>query len=141
MISPLLILPICTFTAEVVAQFKYTVLIMPNGVNLVTGVDFAADQYQSEHSITEPELKVRISQCHKIYLHDTKCKTKCLHYEHQMVQSQFLRQQRISRIYLKRNPIAFDRGFVIFVSHTFSFIISRAQHRRKFIRDTFASIP
>lgn len=46
------------FTAEIVAQFKYTVLIMPSGVNLVTGLDFAPEQYQSEHSITDAELKV-----------------------------------------------------------------------------------
>lgn len=45
-------------TAEVVAQFKYTVLIMPTGVNLVTGLDFAPEQYQSEYSITDSELKV-----------------------------------------------------------------------------------
>lgn len=46
------------FSAEIVAQFKYTVLIMPSGVNLVTGLDFAPEQYQSEHSITDAELKV-----------------------------------------------------------------------------------
>lgn len=45
-------------TGEVVAQFKYTVLIMPNGVNLVTGVAFLPEQYESEHSITDTELKV-----------------------------------------------------------------------------------
>lgn len=49
-------------TAEVVAQFKYTVLIMPTGVNLVTGLDFAPEQYQSEHSITDAELKVRLNR-------------------------------------------------------------------------------
>lgn len=44
--------------AEIVAQL-YTVLIMPSGVNLVTGLPFVADKYQSENSITDPELKVR----------------------------------------------------------------------------------
>lgn len=43
---------------EVVAQFKYTVLLMPSGVNLVTGLPFKLEKYQSEHSITDPELKV-----------------------------------------------------------------------------------
>lgn len=43
--------------SEVVAQFKYTVLLMPSGVNLVTGLPFNVEKYQSEHSITDPELK------------------------------------------------------------------------------------
>lgn len=45
---------------EVVAQFKYTVLLMPSGINLVTGLPFQPDSYQSEHSITDPELKVGV---------------------------------------------------------------------------------
>lgn len=43
--------------SEVVAQFKYTVLLMPSGINLVTGLPFKMEKYQSEHSITDPELK------------------------------------------------------------------------------------
>lgn len=31
---------------------------MPNGVNLVTGLPFQTNQYKSEHSITDPEMKV-----------------------------------------------------------------------------------
>lgn len=46
--------------AEIVAQFKHTVLLMPNGVNLVTGIPFNVDSYVSEHSIAQPELKVSI---------------------------------------------------------------------------------
>ncbi|XP_036337149.1 proliferation-associated protein 2G4 [Rhagoletis pomonella] len=42
---------------EYVAQFKHTVLLMPNGVNLVTGIPFAEDYFTSEHSIAQPELK------------------------------------------------------------------------------------
>uniref|UniRef100_W8AJM9 Proliferation-associated protein 2G4 n=2 Tax=Ceratitis capitata TaxID=7213 RepID=W8AJM9_CERCA len=42
---------------EYVAQFKHTVLLMPNGVNLVTGIPFAEDLFVSEHSIAQPELK------------------------------------------------------------------------------------
>lgn len=31
---------------------------MPNGVNLVTGIPFAEENYVSEHSIVHTELKV-----------------------------------------------------------------------------------
>lgn len=74
--EPLLILSFFP-TAEVVAQFKYTVLIMPTGVNLVTGLDFAPEQYQSEHSITDAELKVRLIRLQPNF----ECKTKWLHCE------------------------------------------------------------
>lgn len=47
--------------SEYVAQFKYTVLLMPNGVNLVTDIPFAEDNYSSEHSIAQPELKELVS--------------------------------------------------------------------------------
>ncbi|XP_011180648.1 proliferation-associated protein 2G4 [Zeugodacus cucurbitae] len=43
--------------SEYVAQFKHTVLLMPNGVNLVTGIPFTEELYASEHSIAQPELK------------------------------------------------------------------------------------
>ncbi|XP_067644832.1 proliferation-associated protein 2G4 [Eurosta solidaginis] len=43
--------------AEYVAQFKHTVLLMPNGVNLVTGIPFAEECFVSEHSIAQPELQ------------------------------------------------------------------------------------
>lgn len=43
--------------SEFVAQFKHTVLLMPNGVNLVTGLPFNEDLFVSEHSITDLELK------------------------------------------------------------------------------------
>lgn len=39
------------------AQFKFTVLLMPSGVNLVTGLPFDSAQYESEHSILDAELK------------------------------------------------------------------------------------
>lgn len=47
------------------AQFKHTVLLMPNGVNLVTGIPFNVDSYVSEHSIAQPELKVSIN-CNQV---------------------------------------------------------------------------
>ncbi|XP_064552478.1 proliferation-associated protein 2G4 [Drosophila montana] len=48
--------------SEIVAQFKHTVLLMPNGVNLVTGIPFNVDSYVSEHSIAQPELKELVAQ-------------------------------------------------------------------------------
>lgn len=47
-------------SGEYVAQFKHTVLLMPNGVNLVTGIPFEIDNFVSEYSIAQPELKVMI---------------------------------------------------------------------------------
>ncbi|KAH8418218.1 hypothetical protein KR222_001065 [Zaprionus bogoriensis] len=47
---------------EIVAQFKHTVLLMPNGVNLVTGIPFNVDSYVSEHSIAQAELKELVAQ-------------------------------------------------------------------------------
>lgn len=46
-----------------VAQFKYTVLIMPSGANLVTGLPFAVEKFQSEYAIPDGELKVQYN-CH-----------------------------------------------------------------------------
>ncbi|TMW53579.1 hypothetical protein DOY81_001343 [Sarcophaga bullata] len=43
--------------SEYVAQFKHTVLLMPNGVNLVTGIPFEFENFVSEYSIAQPELK------------------------------------------------------------------------------------
>ncbi|XP_020798171.1 proliferation-associated protein 2G4 [Drosophila serrata] len=48
--------------SEIVAQFKHTVLLMPNGVNLVTGIPFDVDSYVSEHSIAQEELKDLVAQ-------------------------------------------------------------------------------
>ncbi|EDW69745.1 proliferation-associated protein 2G4 [Drosophila virilis] len=48
--------------SEIVAQFKHTVLLMPNGVNLVTGIPFNVDNYVSEYSIAQPELKELVAQ-------------------------------------------------------------------------------
>ncbi|KAK9871253.1 hypothetical protein WA026_011527 [Henosepilachna vigintioctopunctata] len=44
-------------SGEFVAQFKFTVLIMPNGPHKITGLPFEHELFQSEHSITQPELK------------------------------------------------------------------------------------
>lgn len=42
---------------EIVAQFKFTVLLMPSGINLVTGLPFELDQYESENNILDAEMK------------------------------------------------------------------------------------
>nr|NP_001286949.1 uncharacterized protein Dmel_CG10576, isoform D [Drosophila melanogaster]NP_647984.1 uncharacterized protein Dmel_CG10576, isoform A [Drosophila melanogaster]NP_729089.2 uncharacterized protein Dmel_CG10576, isoform C [Drosophila melanogaster]AAF50751.1 uncharacterized protein Dmel_CG10576, isoform A [Drosophila melanogaster]AAN12106.2 uncharacterized protein Dmel_CG10576, isoform C [Drosophila melanogaster]AHN57974.1 uncharacterized protein Dmel_CG10576, isoform D [Drosophila melanogaster] len=48
--------------SEIVAQFKHTVLLMPNGVNLVTGIPFEAENYVSEYSVAQEELKTLLAQ-------------------------------------------------------------------------------
>uniref|UniRef100_A0A182WA95 Peptidase M24 domain-containing protein n=1 Tax=Anopheles minimus TaxID=112268 RepID=A0A182WA95_9DIPT len=42
---------------EYVAQFKYTVLIMPNGLKVVTGHPFDESCYESENSVQDEEMK------------------------------------------------------------------------------------
>lgn len=46
------------FPAELVTQFKNTVLLLSSGPIVVTGIDFPAENYKSEMSVTDPELKV-----------------------------------------------------------------------------------
>jgi hypothetical protein len=46
------------FSGELVAHFKFTVLLMPNGPHKITGLPFEPELYQSEHTISDPELKV-----------------------------------------------------------------------------------
>ncbi len=45
---------------EFVAEFKYTVLLMPNGTMKITGLPLDLDSYQTENSITDEALKVII---------------------------------------------------------------------------------
>lgn len=45
------------FVAETVAQFKFTVLLMPSGINLVTGIPFDATHYETDNSILDAEMK------------------------------------------------------------------------------------
>lgn len=42
---------------EIVAQFKNTILILPNGLQIVTGYPFDLSCYESEHSVQDEELK------------------------------------------------------------------------------------
>merc|ERR1711973_908892 len=43
--------------SEMVAQFKFTVLLMPNGPQKITGITFDPSTCQSEHSITDEDIK------------------------------------------------------------------------------------
>lgn len=44
-----------------VAQFKFTVLLMPNGPQKITGLPFDATLFESEHSIVDEEIKKLLS--------------------------------------------------------------------------------
>ena len=46
------------FSGEYVAQFKFTVVLMPNGPLKITGLPFEKELYQSEHDIKDEDLKV-----------------------------------------------------------------------------------
>lgn len=43
---------------EFVAEFKYTVLLMPNGTMKITGLPLDLDTYTTENSITDDAVKV-----------------------------------------------------------------------------------
>lgn len=43
---------------ELVAQFKFTVILMPSGPIRITGLPIESDLYDTEHSIADPELLV-----------------------------------------------------------------------------------
>ena len=48
---------LCERESEVVAQFKFTVLLMPNGPMKITGLPFDTAAYQSEYSVQDEEMK------------------------------------------------------------------------------------
>lgn len=50
------------FTAEIVAQFKNTVLLLPNGTILATTIPFDASLYESEHKVEDEELLKLLSE-------------------------------------------------------------------------------
>lgn len=51
------------FTGEHVAQFKFTVLLMPNGPHRITGLPFEEELFSSEHSVKDADIQVRLSFC------------------------------------------------------------------------------
>ncbi|XP_013391205.1 proliferation-associated protein 2G4 [Lingula anatina] len=46
---------------EYVAQFKFTVLLMPNGTLKITGLPFDPDVYESEHQVEDEKIKALLS--------------------------------------------------------------------------------
>lgn len=44
------------FSAEYVAQFKSTLLLLPNGTVLCTGIPVDLNLYESEYSVTDEEM-------------------------------------------------------------------------------------
>jgi len=46
---------------EFVAQFKFTVLLMPNGPMKITGLPFESEFYETEHSIQDEEIKTLLA--------------------------------------------------------------------------------
>lgn len=42
---------------ELVAQFKFTILLMPSGTHKITGLPIVNEQFESEHKIEDEELK------------------------------------------------------------------------------------
>ena len=53
-----LIIHISSFAGEYVAQFKFTVLLMPNSTMKITGIPLDTELYKSQYSVTDPELQV-----------------------------------------------------------------------------------
>jgi len=47
---------------EIVAQFKFTILLLPNGVHRITGLPFDASLYESEHKIQDEGILSLLSQ-------------------------------------------------------------------------------
>ncbi|XP_001865752.2 proliferation-associated protein 2G4 [Culex quinquefasciatus] len=47
---------------EIVAQFKNTVLILPNGLTVVTGLPFDLSVVESEHSVQDEEMKKLLAE-------------------------------------------------------------------------------
>lgn len=55
---------------ELVAQFKFTALLLPSGTHKITGLPFDKSLCKSDRSIKDPELNVNIKYiCIKINAH------------------------------------------------------------------------
>jgi len=46
---------------ELVAQFKFTILLMPSGTHKITGLPIVADQFESEYKIEDEDLKIALA--------------------------------------------------------------------------------
>ena len=60
------------FVGEVVAQIKFTVLMMPNGPMKITGGPIDLSVYESEHKVENEELKVRLIIVYTLEVGDIK---------------------------------------------------------------------
>ena len=49
------------FPDEYVAQFKFTVLLMPNGPHRITGITFDPETCESNKKVEDLDIQVRIS--------------------------------------------------------------------------------
>ena len=68
-------------SGEHVAQFKFTVLLMPNGPHKITGLPFEEELYSSEHSVKDADIQVLLpSTKHLLFttLHSLKIWGLCL---------------------------------------------------------------
>ena len=52
---------------EIVAQFKFTTLLMPNGPLRITGLPFDVAQYESEKKVEDEEILVSFSNFQKFF--------------------------------------------------------------------------
>ena len=64
---------------EFVAQFKFTVLLMPNGPMRITGGFFDAEPYETANSIQNEDLKVCFMSLYSVFTRATICFSQ-LHY-------------------------------------------------------------
>ena len=47
---------------EFIAQFKFTLLLMPNGPMKITGLSVDESLFESENSVTDEEMKVTVGR-------------------------------------------------------------------------------
>lgn len=47
--------------SEYVAEFKFTVLLMPNGTMKITGIPIELEHYHTENQIVDESIKVNFS--------------------------------------------------------------------------------
>lgn len=52
----------CYVTDEFVAQFKSTIMLLPNGTVLATGIPLDLNLYESEHSVTDEDMKKLLAE-------------------------------------------------------------------------------
>ena len=58
------------------AQFKSTLLLLPNGTVLATGIPIDVNLYESEHSVTDEEMVKLLAENPNVILPSTTSKNK-----------------------------------------------------------------